>query len=283
MNIKEYIESGILEAYVLGALSEEEHRAVEADIAQYPELKLEVDAIEGAMLQFVQSASVEPPVELQDKIWNSLQQEQGEEKAIPFTQPAIAEEKPGPKTIPLVSAPAANTRWASAAVWVALIGSLLVNLLLWSQKNKADKQLAGVQQQIDTMSANQQALAAKINAYEQERAMLAKVDMMPVVMQSAQPGHEMAGMMYWNKTKGEAYVSMSHMPMPPTGKQYQLWVIQDGKPVSMGTIPNELVSNGGMQKAGMLVTGGQAFAISLEKEGGNPTPTEVMVMGKIPV
>lgn len=283
MNIKEYIESGILEAYVLGALPEEERRAVEAAIAQYPELKLEVDAIEGAMLEFVQSASIEPPVELQDKIWNSIQKEQGEEKNTSFTNPAVAKEVPGPKTIPLVSAPAANTRWASAAVWAALIASLLVNILLWSQKNKADKQLAGVQQQIDTMVVSQQALAAKMNAYEQERAMLAKVDMMPVVMQSAQPGHEMAGMMYWSKAKGEAYVAMTHMPMPPKGKQYQLWVIQDGKPVSMGTIPNELVSNGGMQKADMQVMGGQAFAISLENEGGNPTPTEVMVMGKIPV
>jgi anti-sigma-K factor RskA len=278
VNIKEYIESGILEAYVLGALPEEEHRAVEVAVAQYPELKLEVEAIEGAMLQFAQATSVEPPAELQDKIWNALQ---GTEQAMPAPQPATTEYT-APKTIPLVAAPKANMQWARAAVWVALVGSLLANVMLWSEKNKADRQLAGIQQQVDTMSANQQTLAAKISAYEQERAMLAKVDMMPVVMQSAQPGHEMAGMMYWSKTKGEAYVSMSHMPMPPTGKQYQLWVIQDGKPVSMGTIPNELVSNGGLQKAGMLVTGGQAFAISLEKEGGNPTPTEVMVVGKIP-
>lgn len=278
MNIKEYIESGILEAYVLGALPEEEQRAVEAAIAQYPELKLEVDAIEGAMLQYAESALVEPPVELQDKIWNSLQQEQSSS----FTQPVAVNEAPAVKTIPLVQAGKENNSWARAAVWAVLISSLLVNILLWSQKNKADKELASIRSEIDTMAANQQALAAKVNAYEQERAMLAKVDMMPVVMQSAQPGHEMAGMMYWSKNKGEAYVAMTHMPMPPKGKQYQLWVIQDGKPVSMGTIPNELVANGGMQKADMSITSGQAFAISLENEGGNPTPTEVMVMGKIP-
>ena len=72
------------------------------------------------------------------------------------------------------------------------------------------------------------------------------------------------------------------MPMPEKGKQYQLWVIQDGKPVSMGVIDNNLVANAGMMyKIPMQVKGGQAFAISLEKEGGNPTPTEVMAVGAI--
>jgi anti-sigma-K factor RskA len=36
-----------------------------------------------------------------------------------------------------------------------------------------------------------------------------------------------------------------------------------------------------MLKVPMQVQSGQAFAISLEKEGGNPTPTEVMIVGAI--
>lgn len=280
MNIKEYIESGVLEAYVLGALPEEEQRAVQAAIALYPELKLEVEAIEAAMLHYASTSAVNPPAEMQDKIWANLQQ--GNPQAEPVTplQPASVK---APKTIPLVGPARPNTQWQRAAIWVALVGSLLVNILLWSQKNKADRQLAAIQGQVDTMALGQQLLVAKLDAYEQERSMLAKVNMQPIVMQSAQPGHEMAGMVYWGKDRGEAYVSLSHMPMPPKGKQYQLWVIQDGKPVSMGTIPNEMVLNGGMQKSDMSVTSGQAFAISLENEGGNPTPTEVMVVGKIPV
>ena len=55
MNIKEYISSGILEAYVLGALSEEEQVQVVADIAAYPELAAEVAAIETTMQQFAEA------------------------------------------------------------------------------------------------------------------------------------------------------------------------------------------------------------------------------------
>jgi anti-sigma-K factor RskA len=48
----------------------------------------------------------------------------------------------------------------------------------------------------------------------------------------------------------------------------------------MGVISNDIVEKGMMSKLPMSVTSGQAFAISLEKDGGNPTPTEVMVLGK---
>ncbi len=50
MNTGEYILSGILEAYVLGSLSAERMRAVDAmQLARYPEVKAELDAIQDAM------------------------------------------------------------------------------------------------------------------------------------------------------------------------------------------------------------------------------------------
>ena len=72
------------------------------------------------------------------------------------------------------------------------------------------------------------------------------------------------------------------LPQPPKGMQYQLWVMQDGKPVDMGVLPNSIANTPAMQKVNMSVTSGQAFAISLEKEGGSPTPTmqNIYVMGK---
>lgn len=46
MNIKEYIESGILEAYLLGVLTPEEASLVEANIAQFPLISEELQAIQ---------------------------------------------------------------------------------------------------------------------------------------------------------------------------------------------------------------------------------------------
>ena len=46
MNSREYIESGILELYVFGKLSDEEIAEVNQMANQYPEVKEEITAIE---------------------------------------------------------------------------------------------------------------------------------------------------------------------------------------------------------------------------------------------
>ena len=265
MDVKEYIASGILEAYVMGSLSGSEHARVAADIAQYPELAEEVAAIEDTMWMMAQAGAEEPPAELKDKIWGKLNKE---EIAAPITH----------KTIPLSTARSYDMRWQRAAVWVALVGSMLVNFILWNQRNNTQQEQVAVKAQLDTM---QHQLAMLKTSAQKQGEMLADSTMQTVVMQSMKPGHPMAATVYWNKTHGDAYLAMQNLPMPDKGKQYQMWVIQDGKPVSMGVIDTHMLENPVVSKLPMEVKGGQAFAISLEKEGGNPTPTEVYVLGKI--
>lgn len=279
MNIKEYIESGILEAYVLGALTEGERAAVEADMVMYPELAQEVAAIEAAMQSFAEANAEEPPAHMQQQIWNAIQQ-QAAPQSVPVPQSAKEEVKPQPKVVEFVP-PAAPARpsWQRAAVWAAVAVSVLTNFMLLSQRNKTKDEIAQMTSQMDSLKASQQQVLAE---YKKGRDMLVDTSMKTVVMRSMQPGKEMTGMMFWSKATGESYLTIHAMPMPEKGKQYQLWVIQDGKPVSMGVIDNNLVANAGMMyKIPMQVKGGQAFAISLEKEGGNPTPTEVMAVGAI--
>jgi anti-sigma-K factor RskA len=114
--------------------------------------------------------------------------------------------------------------------------------------------------------------------------MMAKPGMQPVVMQSIVKDHPMAATFYWDKAKSEAYVSIQKLPPAPAGMQYQLWAIADGKPVDIGMLDNDIVAKGGMQKVTKAVVSGQAFAISLEKAGGSPSPTpdKIYVMGKMP-
>ncbi len=268
MNIQEYIESGILEAYVLGSLPESEHARVAADIAQYPELASEVAAIEDTMWMVAQAGAEEPPAALKDKIWAQLNKEETKEEAA--VQPAH-------KTIPLAGSRSYNLRWQRAAIWIALVGSMLVNFILWSQRTNTESAQVAMKEQLDTM---QHQLAMLQSSTQKQGEMLADSNMQTVVMQSMKPGHPMAATIYWNKVNGNTYLAFQKMPPPPTGMQYQMWVIQDGKPVSMGTLDKNL-GLAQVSKLPMEVKAGQAFAISLEKEGGNPTPTEVYVLGKI--
>ena len=84
---------------------------------------------------------------------------------------------------------------------------------------------------------------------------------------------------FWNENN-QVFLNPKNLPAAPTGKQYQLWAIVDGKPVDMGMYdPN----NKSLVQEMKTVSKPQAFAITLEKEGGSPTPTmeEMYVMGPI--
>lgn len=282
MNVKEYIESGILEAYVLDALPETERKEVAANIAQYPELAEEVAAIERSMQLFAEATSEEPPAYMQDQIWKVLQ---ADTDAGQLVQPVIEEHndnhqvKEAPKVIPFT--PQKQWNFSRAAIWIALGASLLGNFILLSNRGNMQQQQVAMQQQADSLQAEHQKMTVLAANLQKEKDMLADTAMQTIVMKTMQPGHPMAATVYWNKSKGEAYLAMKKLPMPPKGMQYQMWVMQSGKPVSMGVLSNDLVS-GEVSRIPMQVTNGQAFAISLEKEGGSPTPTmeNIYVLGK---
>jgi mannose-6-phosphate isomerase-like protein (cupin superfamily) len=59
MKIKDYIESGILELYVLGDLTEAEVLEVESTIGAHPELKQEIHAIEKALEFYAHAHALE--------------------------------------------------------------------------------------------------------------------------------------------------------------------------------------------------------------------------------
>lgn len=277
MNIKEYIESGILEAYILGALTPEDQVLVEANIAQFPELADELLAIEKAMHEFSAKLTKEPPTGLEDKIWGAIQSANG------HTGNGIGNTQDVPKIIPFQPEYAKpKMQWKYAAVWVGLIGSLAGNAMLWNKTKEEAEAKSSFSAKIDKLQADQQQMTALLADYQKNKTMMADTGMQTVVLHTMQKGHPMAATLYWSKSTNEAYVSVDGLPQAPKGMQYQLWVMQGGKPVDMGIISNAMPNTPGMQKVSKPVTGGEAFAISLEKEGGSPTPTmeNIYVMGK---
>lgn len=72
MNIREYIESGVLEQYCLGVLPGENMQEVDLLCDRYPELAAERRSIEQALLRRAEELAVPPPAPLQDQIWHLL-------------------------------------------------------------------------------------------------------------------------------------------------------------------------------------------------------------------
>lgn len=282
MDIQAYIESGTLDAFVLGALPPDEAAQVQADIARYPELAKEVVAIEETLFRFAGEELQHPPAALQDKIWAALDTTQPQSsKTLPFPdrQPDVNVE--GTKTVPLHPS-RMPTRWNYAAIWVVLLGSVALNAIFWYQNSHQKQQNIAMSSALDSMRIQQQQLTQLVSHYTKSKDMMADTSMHTIVMHTIVKGHPMAATLYWSKEKAEAYVVMNALPQPPKGMQYQLWAIHEGKPMDMGVLPNEMAGTPMITKINKDVSLGEAFAISLEKEGGSPTPTaeNIYVLGK---
>lgn len=72
MEIKEYIESGVLEAFVIGAASEQEVQQVLQYKEKYPEVKIALNEIEADMERVAGYMAVTPPPTLWAKIENEI-------------------------------------------------------------------------------------------------------------------------------------------------------------------------------------------------------------------
>jgi hypothetical protein len=85
MKVKEYIESGILEAYVLGSASEEETQRLLQLKKRYPEIQEALFELEVDMETFAQHISIPPPPGMLEKIESGINALIVPEE-IPYTQ-----------------------------------------------------------------------------------------------------------------------------------------------------------------------------------------------------
>ena len=87
--------------------------------------------------------------------------------------------------------------------------------------------------------------------------------------------------MFWDKKTGKMYVMIHHLVESSAAKDYQLWAMVDGKPVSVGIINDEI--RGRFIELQNVPFSANEFIVTLEQAGGSTTPTEsqTYLAGKI--
>ncbi|HMT28745.1 MAG TPA: anti-sigma factor [Bacteroidia bacterium] len=275
MNIKEYISSGILESYVLGLASKEESLEIEKNAALYPEIKAEIEAIQLALNNYASSFKVNPPSELKSKIWNAIQD----------TSSAAggAHASPQGKVVDFSPSyhPVDRSRWLVAASLILFLIGTGLNIFLYNKWKASEKELAALNSEKEYMA--QQFQIQQTN-YEQTRDnynFIVNPGTKTIALKGVPQYAGLQATVYWNTQTKHVFIAANSLPAQPSDKQYQLWAIVDGKPVDAGVFDIS-PGNATLQKMKDFDSA-QAFAVTLEKKGGSPTPTmEAMyVIGNI--
>jgi anti-sigma-K factor RskA len=284
VDTKEYILSGIIEAYVLGLASPEEVREVEGYAMQYIEVKDAITDFEIRLEKEALNSAIAPPAFLKDKVMSAIDAERTSKTdvsaAVVTETPAVNPlTKPATKVVPLMPAPK-GVKWlrgAVAASVILLLGSAILNFYYYSQYKKFN-------QQYSQLLASQTTLMAKNDAFKANLITLSDTSVVKVTMQA--PSAEKLGAVatvFWNKKSQEVYLTVNNLPVPSSGKQYQLWAIVDGKPVDAGMVNTSTIGDTSITSKMQKIGNAQAFAITLEDEGGSPSPhlEQLYVLGKV--
>ncbi len=273
MNTREYIESGIIESYVLGMASPEEAAELESLCLQFPEIKEALTTFEIALEKNAMANAIPPPPSIKKALFKELESS--------FAKTSLPEEL-SHVTLPTQPTPVVTmnnfSRYFAAAAIILLVVSGGLNIYFYSKFTQTTLQYQALLLEKNTLQANNQIMQTKSLDLFNSMQMMADPNMQKIAMPGI-PGKESNyATVFWDAKSKDVYILPNKLPQPAQGKQYQLWAIVDGKPVDAGILGD----CAGLCKMKNIPTASM-FAITLEKEGGSPTPTltEMYVAGKV--
>ncbi|WP_264521419.1 anti-sigma factor [Flavobacterium sp. N1994] len=262
MENKEYIESGILELYVYGLLSEAENDEVTAMSQKNPEIKAEIISIEKAIINLSSSFSPFISHAQFEKIKAQLELKHG--KVVDFKSRSNRLNYLG---------------WAASLALLVGIGFQYNKLTQSNEQLKVkENEKLNLEKTLVTVESKSKATESALNVIRDENNTVISLG-----GQAAAPTAK--AKIYWNKQTQVVYVDASGLPEPPEGKVYQIWslkLLPQLTPTSIGLL-SDFQANQSKVFAVDKTTGAEAFGITLEPAGGSKSPTmeQLYTLGKV--
>ncbi|SFP82606.1 anti-sigma factor [Hymenobacter arizonensis] len=304
-NIQEYIESGILEQYALGELSAAEQAAVEAQAARHPAVREELEQVQAALGFYAEAHAITPPAGMRERVLGNVMAQisapastsglradvdalaqasttpQAGTPAAAQPTPVAGEAVVRPMSSAPVAEPAGRSIWTMAAS-VALLLSLGANALFYSRWKDASNDLVALQNDQARFAQTTTVMDKQLGELRQENQVLRNDEFRAVALAGTKTAPSARARVLFNPTTHKVYLDVKSLPALPAGKQYQLWALDNGKPVDAGVLVATTVSGEGLQ-AMKDINSAQAFAMTVEPTGGsvNPTLSTMTVIGNI--
>jgi anti-sigma-K factor RskA len=270
-DLKAYIESGVLEFYVLGDLTRNEKLEVELMLKKHPELRAELLEIEKTLQKYSETHAENPPDYLRSTILDVLD---------------TREEKDTNPVVPITTDHNKNNsyKYAFAASVALLLLSLIAIINLNSQLKESNHHIAILRQSNQKFAKQVNYVEDQLETAKQSLKIFHNPDQYKLVSLKGTQNAPTASMMIaFSPEKEEVMIDMAALKMPANDSehQYQLWAMVDGKPIDLGVFDVKSDTTGMIKMKSLKNV--QAFGVTLEPKGGsiNPTMDQMMAMGAI--
>ncbi len=270
MDTREYIESGIIEQYVLGLTSVDETADVEAMASKHNEIKQAILDFEMIVEQQAKENVIHAPSFVKTNIENVLF---AEFASTPVKQ--LSQYKGDGAVVRSLS----SLKYIAAAAIILLLFSTGLNFYFYSAFKDSSNKYEALINERNTLQVNNASYKTQLNELTQSLNVIEDSNMVNITMKGVKGRENNIATVFWNSQTKDVYLISNKMFKAPEGRQYQLWAIVDGKPVDAGMVAYDC---NGVCRMSKKIDHAQAFAITLEKEGGSVVPTmdQMYVFGK---
>lgn len=246
--IRIFLDTDLLEKYLIGTTTEEESQQVERYIAMYPKVRETYDELQANLETFAKMHAIKAPEGLKARILEMIKaQNTGRRR---FRRYAIA---------------------ASIAAFV-FAGS---SYFFWDQSQGLIEENTIVNNKIKNLEED---MREQLEDVRNQFIVLNNPQTKKYVVKGNKKAEELKAVAYINPVKKLSYINVQNLPNLPENQCYQMWAEVNGEMVNLGVIKN--VDD--KDKLRPLPYAENAVSyITIEPMGGNDTPTVQNIVANI--
>lgn len=246
--IKTFLETDLLEKYLLGSTSLEETLQVERYIAMYPEVREAYDELQDNLEAFAKMHAIKTPEGLKDRILNRVKAENKSKRKF--------------------------YRFGIAASIVAL-GFAAASFFFYDQNKNLQEENTVVTNKIKELEAD---MKERLEDVRNQFIVLNNPSTKKYSVTGNKKAKELKAVAYINPVKKLSYINVRNLPQLPEDKCFQMWAEVNGEMVNLGILKD--ISNKEKLFALPYAENGVGY-ITIEPQGGNYTPTVENIVANI--
>jgi anti-sigma-K factor RskA len=246
--IRIFLDTDLLEKYLLGTTTLEESHQVERYIAMYPEVRKTYEELQENLETFAKLHALKTPEGLKNRILERIRAQQTGRRRF--------------------------QRFAIAATIAALLfaGS---SYFFYNQSQNLQQENTIVNNKIKTLEAD---MRSQLEDVRNQFIVLNNPSTRKFMINGNKKARELKAVAYVNPVKKLSYINVRNLPNLPEDQCYQMWAEVNGEMVNLGVIKDiqdkdKLMALPYAEKAVSYIT--------IEPKGGNNTPTVQNIVANI--
>ncbi len=246
--IKNFLDTDLLEKYLLGTTSTEETLKVERYITMHPEVRDMYNELQDNLEAYAKLHALKTPEGLKDKILYRIKQE-GKVRG-KFFKYAIA---------------------ASIAAFI-FAGS---SIFFYNQNQRLEDEKTLVTNQIKDLEMD---MKVQLEDLRNQYIVLNNPNTKKFPVMGNKKAKELKAVAYVNPVKQLSYINVRNLPQLPEDQCYQMWAEVNGEMVNLGVIKQ---FDNKEQLLALPYADNAVSYITIEQQGGNNTPTVQNIVANI--